>query len=227
MQVAGAPKQQWHKGAYQELLEPITGHYSLAIVGAEARAYGRAMSNPNYENSPAHGRITAEALKLHTLLKSVIFTTFAVMALATVSLAAELPEAPSSVIHIYAAMMETSVPASEPRIKSSLIVDKKFLSLAFISTSSTFADSYTTLFARQNWLAGKTGVCNEEVESPYLYGTHPTVTRAYAVATIKSVSSVFAAYYLRKHHSRLWPLLLIGNSASSLQGVTQNMKACN
>jgi hypothetical protein len=103
----------------------------------------------------------------------------------------------------------------------------KFLSLAVISTGSTFADSYTTLFARQNWLAGKQGVCNVEIQSAYLYGTHPTVARAYAVASAKSAASIFAAYYLRKHHSKLWSIALIGNSAISLEGVTQNMKACN
>jgi hypothetical protein len=151
------------------------------------------------------------------------------MALVAISPAAELPEAPSSsVIRMNAAMIETTVPVSAPKFKeASPVVDKRFLALAFISTSSTFADSYTTLFARQNWLAGKTGVCNEEVESPYLYGTHPTVARAYAVATVKSVGALAAAYYLRKHHSRLWSAALIGNSAISLQGVTQNMKNCN
>ena len=66
-----------------------------------------------------------------------------------------------------------------------------------------------------------------EVESAYLYGTHPTVGRAYAVASAKSAGSIFAAYYLRKHHSRFWSLPLFANSAMSLQGVTQNMIACN
>jgi hypothetical protein len=163
------------------------------------------------------------------LMKAMIFTALMVTAMAASSLAAELPEAPSSsVIRMNAAMIETTVPVAVPKIKeSSPVVDKKFLSLAFVSTGSTFADSYTTLFARQNWLAGKTGVCNEEVESAYLYGTHPTVGRAYAVATVKSAGSIFAAYYLRKHHSKLWAFPLIANSAISLQGVTQNMIECN
>jgi hypothetical protein len=107
------------------------------------------------------------------------------------------------------------------------VVDKKFVSLAIISTGTTFADSYTTLFARENWLAHKQGVCNEEVESAYLYGTHPTVARTYAVASVKSASSVLAAYYLRKHHSKLWALPLIGNSIIGTQGVAQNMVNCN
>jgi len=108
------------------------------------------------------------------------------------------------------------------------VIDKKFLSLVAISTGSTFADSYTTLFARQNWLAGKTGVCNVETQSPYLYGTHPTVARAYAVASVKSVTAVVAAYYLRKHrHNKLWSLPLLVNATTSLQGVGQNMAMCN
>ena len=106
-------------------------------------------------------------------------------------------------------------------------MDAKFISLAVISTGSTFADSYTTLFARQNWLAHKQGVCNVEVQSPYLYGTHPTVGRAYAVASAKSAGSVLAAYYLRKHHNRFWSAPLVVNSIMSLEGVTQNMIACN
>ena len=96
-----------------------------------------------------------------------------------------------------------------------------------ISTGSTFADSYTTLFARDNFLAGKTNVCNMETQSAYLYGTHPTVGRAYAVASIKSASSLFAAYYMRKHHNKFWSLPLVANSVIGLQGVTQNMRACN
>ena len=118
-------------------------------------------------------------------------------------------------------LISTSRPV-EPRT-----LDAKFFSLALISTGSAFADSYTTLFARQNWLAGKKGVCNVEVESAYLYGTHPTVARSYLIASAKSVSAMAAAYYLRKHHSRLWRFPLLTNAAISLQGVTQNMIACN
>jgi hypothetical protein len=113
------------------------------------------------------------------------------------------------------------------QVEKKPVLDAKFATLAIISTGSTFADSYTTLFARENWLAGKTGVCNMEVESAYLYGTHPTVGRTYAVATVKSATAVLAAYTLRKHHSRLWSLPFIGNSLVSLQGVTQNMINCN
>lgn len=113
-------------------------------------------------------------------------------------------------------------PSRKPRL-----VDTTFLGLAVVSTGSTFSDSYTTLFARQNWLAGKQGVCNMETESPYLYGTHPTVARTYGVAVVKSAGSAFASYYLRKHHSKLWSLPLLANSVMSLQGVGQNLKNCN
>jgi len=166
-----------------------------------------------------------------TVTKSVLRATLAVVALATISMAAEPPNAPSSVMPIEAAIIESAVPvtshgfvAPRPEVKP---VDLKFVSLSLISTGSTFADSYTTLFARQNWLAGKKGVCNMEVQSAYLYGTHPTVGRAYAVASLKSAGSVAAAYYLRKHHNRFWSLPLVTNSIISLQGVTQNMSACN
>ncbi|MGA8617512.1 MAG: hypothetical protein WB660_03195 [Candidatus Sulfotelmatobacter sp.] len=162
-----------------------------------------------------------------TRLKSIIVVAFAVIALATISRAAELPAAPSSMITTSAPMVASSRSVSAPKIAEASTIDTKFVSLALISTGSTFADSYTTLFARQNWLAHKQGVCNVEVQSPYLYGTHPTVGRAYAVASAKSAGTVLAAYYLRKHHSRLWSLPLVANSVVSLQGVTQNMIACN
>ena len=166
-----------------------------------------------------------------TILGSTVRTAFAVLAMVTISLAAELPEAPSSVMGNDASMIEVATPvqarrvvAANPEVK---LIDKTFAGLAIISTGSTFADSYTTLFARQNWLAGKKGVCNVEVQSAYLYGTHPTIGRAYAVASVKSVGSVAMAYYLRKHHSKFWSLPLVANSIVSLQGVTQNITTCN
>jgi len=140
-----------------------------------------------------------------------------------------LPDAPSEVAAANMIVIESPGPVSAPalnRVEVKLI-DKTFIGLALISTGSAFADSYTTLFARENWLAGKKGVCNLEVQSAYLYGTHPTVPRAYAVASVKSAASIFASYYLRKHHRKFWSLPLISNSVISLQGVTQNMMTCN
>jgi hypothetical protein len=140
-----------------------------------------------------------------------------------------LPDAPSAVAaeNASAFISEAAVSVPAARMAETKTVDAKFLSLAVISTGSAFADSYTTLFARENWLAGKKGVCNMEVESAYLYGTHPTVGRTYAVASAKSVLSIYTAYYMRKHHSKFWSLPLVANSAMSLQGVTQNMMVCN
>lgn len=107
------------------------------------------------------------------------------------------------------------------------VLDKKFVALSFLSTAVTFSDSYTTTWARENWLAGKTGVCNIERESTYLYGAHPMPGRAYAVAAGKSVGSVVAAYYLRKHHSRLWSLPMVANALFGMQGTAQNVVMCN
>ena len=164
-------------------------------------------------------------------MKRVLGSAFALLVLASTCVAGDLPDAPSSAVAADPAV-EMVAPAVQPRTDMTFgtetkIVDKKFIAFAVISTGATFADSYTTLFARENWLAGKTNVCNAEVQSAYLYGTHPTVARAYAVASIKSVGSITAAYFLRKHHSKLWSLPLIGNSIISLQGTTQNMMACN
>jgi hypothetical protein len=171
--------------------------------------------------APKSMAVTGEAL-----VKNILLSVLAVFVMSGISVAKELPNAPSAVPTADAFFIEsTSSPA--PRTVEKTSIDATFVSLAVISTGSTFADSYTTLFARQNWLAGKKGVCNMEVQSAYLYGTHPTVTRAYAVASAKSVASVLAAYYLRKHHSKLWTLPLVGNSIISLQGVTQNLIECN
>jgi len=138
-----------------------------------------------------------------------------------------LPDAPSEVAVANMIVIESPAPARVPKLVETKPINQTFIGLALISTGSAFADSYTTLFARENWLAGKKGVCNVEVQSAYLYGTHPSVGRAYAVASVKSAGSVLAAYYLRKRHSRFWHLPLISNSVISLQGVTQNMMTCN
>jgi len=161
------------------------------------------------------------------LIQSLILAALAVPVLGGVSWAKEpLPDAPSAVA-MADALIESSVPAPTPKAVETKIIDREFVGLALISTGSTFADSYTTLFARENWLVGKKGVCNVEVQSAYLYGTHPTLGRTYAVASAKSAGSMLAAYYLRKHHNKFWSLPLVANSITSLQGVTQNMMACN
>jgi hypothetical protein len=164
-------------------------------------------------------------------MKNALSCLYVLLVLSATSVAAELPDAPSSamtaspVIAVTAPVSSSKVTAKAP--VETKIIDNKFIALALISTGSTFADSYTTLFARENWLAGKTNVCNAEVQSAYLYGTHPTVARAYAVASVKSVGAVAASYYLRKHHNKFWSLPLIANSIVGLQGTTQNMMACN
>jgi hypothetical protein len=164
-----------------------------------------------------------------TILKSTLVAAFAAFAMTPFAVAAELPEAPSSVAFEAAPMVEVSTPtpASFPKMVEVRPVDAKFITLAIVSSGSTFADSYTTLFARQNWMAGKTGVCNAEVSSAYLYGTHPTVARTYMVASVKSAGSILAAYYLRKHHSKFWSMPLVANSVAGLGGVAQNIRACN
>jgi len=101
------------------------------------------------------------------------------------------------------------------------------LLLAVLSTASTFADSYTTTLARQNWLAGRQGVCNIERQSPLLYGTHPTATRAYSVAAGKSLGSFALAYYLRKSHRRFWGAPLAINAIWSIEGMSQNLALRN
>ena len=161
-------------------------------------------------------------------MKSLVLSAMLLLVVPSVAHAKELPDAPSVVAMNGAFFIQPSEPFQTPNVLlEKKTVDKTFLGLALVSAGATFADSYTTLFARQNWLAGKKGVCNAEVQSAYLYGTHPTPVRAYAVASVKTASSVFAAYYLKKHHKKFWSVPLIGNSIISLQGVTQNMMACN
>jgi hypothetical protein len=163
-------------------------------------------------------------------MKPIIHLILAVITLGPIAAGKELPNAPEPASSFSSSVSAVpSVPTAgftTARFETR-VVDKKFLSLAVISTGTTFADSYTTLFARENWLAHKQGVCNAEVESAYLYGTHPTVARTYAVASVKSAGAIFAAYYFRKHHSKLWSLPLIANSVIGAQGVAQNMVNCN
>lgn len=170
---------------------------------------------------------------LGDVMKLLLSSVLMLLMVPRVAVAKELPDAPSTtalneVLFVQPTQpAQLSVPVPNPTVAEKKTVDKSFVGLALISTGATFADSYTTLFARENWLAGKKGVCNMEVQSAYLYGTHPTVAHAYAVASVKSVSSAFAAYYLRKHHSKFWSAPLVVNSIISLQGVGQNMAACN
>jgi len=144
-----------------------------------------------------------------------------------ISAGKELPDAPSTAVAVKSSAASAPTLVTAPKPTETRPLDTKFVSLTIISTGSAFADSYTTLFARQNWLAGKKGVCNIEVESAYLYGTHPTVARSYGVASVKSVTAVAAAWYLRKHQRKWWSLPLVANAVISLQGVTQNMITCN
>ncbi len=186
------------------------------------------MKNPRTNRSSIQAK-TSSSRSLAFVAKATL-STVALVALSTLCFAKELPEAPSAVMSSSSYVAETAVPRQIPNRAMTMEtkpIDLKFVSLALISTGSTFADSYTTLFARENWLAGKKGVCNMEVESAYLYGTHPTVVRTYAVASVKSVGAIAAAYYMRKHHSRFWSMPLIANGVISLQGVTQNMIECN
>jgi len=177
-----------------------------------------------------HASFIWNLFKERNVMKSITFVIIALITMGTIAAAKELPTAPEPMTP-YSSSVETvqAPPAAAfttARFETR-VVDKKFLSLAVISTGTTFADSYTTLFARENWLAHKQGVCNEEVESAYLYGTHPTVARTYGVAVVKSAGSVFAAYYLRKHHSKVWALPLVANAVIGSQGVAQNMRNCN
>lgn len=162
------------------------------------------------------------------IMKSILRILLAVTVTAGVAAAKELPDAPSATTAPEAAIIvEKAAPVVKPIAVEKPVVDKKFIALSIVTAGSTFSDSFTTMFATQNWLAGKTNVCNVELQSPYLYGTHPTTGRVYAVASAKTAGSILAAYYLRKRHNRFWSLPLIATTASSLQGVTQNMRACN
>lgn len=162
-------------------------------------------------------------------MKTILCTALAFIIFVSPAIAGNLPDAPSSV-KLGNNMIATAVPnikrvtvGSEKRA----VVDKKFLTLAALSTASTFADSFTTLWATDNWKHGKTGVCNIERQTPWLYGTHPAPGRAYGIAALKSVGTVVSSYYMKKHRHAFWSLPLVINAGFSLQGVGQNMATCN
>jgi hypothetical protein len=214
------------------LLTSVTTITVLRLLRRRAPCNLQDMPFRNHKNFRVNGPHATEPVQTNTFTKPILFTVLAIIALAGVSLAGELPGAPSSMVRAtptirVASATNSAAAVSSPKIAEVNPVDKRFIGFAVISTASTFSDSYTTLFARQNWLAHKQGVCNVEVQSAYLYGTHPTVGRAYAVASVKSASAIFASYYLRKHHSRFWVMPFAANSIVSLEGVTQNMIECN
>jgi len=169
----------------------------------------------------------AKPITQGALMKSILRILLAVTVTTGIAVAKELPDAPSAMLAPEPIVAVSPAPVVKPIAAERPVVDKKFVALAIMTAGSTFSDSYTTMFATQNWLAGKTNVCNVEVQSAYLYGTHPTTGRVYAVASAKTAGSLLAAYYLRKHHNRFWSLPLVATTATSLQGVTQNMRACN
>jgi len=207
-------------------------YYGLAIVGVPRYMYSRFMIRcvGQTNGKTKRGGAETNSLKEALPMKRALLVIFAMVTFVGTMFAKELPEAPSAVmageapIEFVSSKAVAPVPVKKVETK---VVDLKFASLAVISTGSTFADSFTTMFATQNWNAGKQNVCNAEVQTAYLYGTHPTTGRVYAVASAKAAGSIFAAYYLRKHHNRFWSAPLIANAAISLQGVTQNMRACN
>ena len=178
-------------------------------------------------NDQRHASAPPRETRVKAVLRPAMALLMVVQICVSISAAKELPDAPGGIVAVKTPVVPATELISAPGPVEARTVHAKFFSLALISTGSAFADSYTTLFARQNWLAGKKGVCNLEVESAYLYGTHPTVARSYLVASAKSAGAIAAAYYLRKRHSRLWSFALLTNAAISLQGVTQNMIACN
>jgi hypothetical protein len=209
--------------------------YILAIVGVWVDMYSRFMQHTPkagvmvQKSKLVHASFIWNKFKKRNAMKLITYVIFAIITMGTLAAAKELPNAPEPMTPYSSSVQTIQTPAAAfttTRFETH-VVDKKFLALAVISTGATLADSYTTLFARENWLAHKQGVCNEEVESAYLYGTHPTVARTYAVGAAKSAGALFAAYYLRKHHSKLWSLPLIANTVIGSQGVTQNMINCN
>ncbi|MBS1850408.1 MAG: hypothetical protein JST79_05820 [Acidobacteria bacterium] len=154
--------------------------------------------------------------------------------LTAVGLAENLPDSPGSMMEsssssVRSMAVTAAVVRPTPAITEKKVADKKFLSLTALSTAATFADSYTTTWAIQNWQntpAGESRPCNAETQSPWLYGTHPTYARVYTVAAGKSVGSALLSYYLKKRHSRFWQLPLTVNTAFSLQGMAHNVASC-
>ena len=161
-------------------------------------------------------------------MKAITRVMFFVVVLVAPLFGENLPDAPSSILSSNAAIAVALPSTSIVRtgVEHKQVVDRKFLSLAALSTASTFADSFTTLWATDNWKHGRTGVCNVEAQSPWLYGTHPTAARAYSVAAFKSAGSIFSSYMMKKHSSRFWSVPMAINSAISLQGMSQNLAMC-
>jgi hypothetical protein len=181
--------------------------------------------SPGPTETPAAEVPLLNAFTGAALMKTFLGIMIVLAALTGIAAVKGPPDAPSAVAAN--AFIESTASTRQLKTMEAKLIDRTFIGMALASTASTFADSYTILFARENYLAGKEGACNIEVQSAYLYRTHPTVGRTYAVASANSAGSILPAYHMLKDHTRFWSLPLVANTAISLEGVTQNMMACN
>src|SRR5579863_313321 len=80
--------------------------------------------------------------------KSILLLSVAVLALTGLCAAKDLPDAPSAVAAAADGFIaEPVAPRQALKVAETKPIDATFLGLALVSTGSTFADSYTTLFA--------------------------------------------------------------------------------
>ena len=146
-----------------------------------------------------------------------------------------IPDAPSSLLPVSAAVEIAAPPSSNQAASKSLerrrVIDKQFLILFAISTAAIFADSYTTTWIGENYRAHGPGPCTVEGGEPLLYGLHPTTGRTYAVGAAMAAGAITASYFAKKHLPSMlkwmWPAPLLYETGVSVHGFSTNLVRCN
>lgn len=146
-----------------------------------------------------------------------------------------IPDAPSSLLPVSAAVEVAATPSSNQTASESperpRVIDKQFLILSAISTAAIFADSYTTTWIGENYRAHGSGPCTVEGGEPLLYGLHPTAGRSYAIGAGMAAGAVTVSYFAKKHLPTklkwMWPAPLLYETGVSVHGFSTNLVRCN
>lgn len=144
-----------------------------------------------------------------------------------------IPDAPSSLMQPNP-FLQSPAPhdpfAANPPEFAHRVIDKQFLFLSAVATAAIFADSYTTTWIGNNYRSRGHGPCTIEGGEPQLYGLHPTVRRAYAIAGVMSGGATGVSYLAKKYLPSkvkwMWPGVFLYETSISIHGFSTNLARC-
>lgn len=142
-----------------------------------------------------------------------------------------IPDAPSALLSAHAvSKVLSSDSAAYPTSEYGRTINRQFLILSTISTSAIFADSYTTTWIGNNYRSRGPGPCTAEGGEPQLYGLHPTVRRAYAIAGAMSGGAIAVSFLAKKYLPSkvkwMWPGAFLYETSISIHGFSTNLSRC-